>query len=421
MPMTSTTRGNAPNLLLTLIVLSVSVISCAFIKGAFNKQSDKVNKFNYEIPYGYKSAEGDPESASRARFTILVPATGQIMMGSVDSTPIDLQTLGKQVDAFFSNPANDDRAVYLAASRDVDVEFINNIVKELRKHDIHWVRLLTSNADRHQDRYGNESGYQKEMGDIPAPHMVFEVRLRPLENKDVDQDELEDNDQGVVRKRLRIDSTPRPNPLTLVANYCIGGSQVCLNNEKYEDVGDLTKKLSEIFRLREENGVFREGSNEIEKTVFLKLGKSERKYYGFLIDLVDAAKSAGASPIILADEDNLSTIGSGTNEDPPPPKPVRTIPKVISGGVLNGKAANLPKPEYPPAARAVRASGTVTVQVLVDVDGKVITASAVGGHPLLQSAAVTAARAARFAPTLLSGQPVKVSGVIVYNFVPDSQ
>jgi len=224
-----------------------------------------------------------------------------------------------------------------------------------------------------------------------------------------------------VRKRLRIDSTPRPNPLTLVANYCIGGSQVCLNNEKYEDVGDLTKKLSEIFRLREENGVFREGSNEIEKTVFLKLGKSERKYYGFLIDLVDAAKSAGASPIILADEDNLSTIGSGTNEDPPPPKPVRTIPKVISGGVLNGKAANLPKPEYPPAARAVRASGTVTVQVLVDVDGKVITASAVGGHPLLQSAAVTAARAARFAPTLLSGQPVKVSGVIVYNFVPDSQ
>lgn len=100
---------------------------------------------------------------------------------------------------------------------------------------------------------------------------------------------------------------------------------------------------------------------------------------------------------------------------PPPPTP-RKPPAIISGGVLNGKATSLPQPAYPPIAKAARASGSVTVQVVVDEEGKVITARAVSGHPLLQSAAVAAARQARFTPTKLSGQPVKVTGVIIYNF-----
>lgn len=109
---------------------------------------------------------------------------------------------------------------------------------------------------------------------------------------------------------------------------------------------------------------------------------------------------------------------SETGGAPPPPPPVKKVPKQISGGVLNGKATSLPKPPYPPAARAVRASGAVTVQVLIDEGGSVVSASAVSGHPLLRAAAVQAARGARFSPTKLSGQPVKVSGVITYNFVP---
>lgn len=113
--------------------------------------------------------------------------------------------------------------------------------------------------------------------------------------------------------------------------------------------------------------------------------------------------------------------GQGGDADtggaPPPPPPVKKV-KQISGGVLNGKATSLPKPPYPPAARAVRAAGAVTVQVLIDESGNVVSASAVSGHPLLRAAAVQAARGARFSPTQLSGQPVKVSGVITYNFVP---
>jgi len=108
-------------------------------------------------------------------------------------------------------------------------------------------------------------------------------------------------------------------------------------------------------------------------------------------------------------------------DPPPPPPPAPTPPPkpktVVSGGVLNGKAISKPQPAYPPIAKAARASGTVTVQILVDESGRVVSASAVSGHPLLQQAAVSAARQARFSPTLLSGQPVKVSGVITYNFV----
>lgn len=94
-----------------------------------------------------------------------------------------------------------------------------------------------------------------------------------------------------------------------------------------------------------------------------------------------------------------------------------TVPKVISGGVINGKATNLVKPSYPSAAKAVRASGTVNVQIVIDENGNVISATAVSGHPLLRASAEQAARNSKFAPTMLAGQPVKVTGIIVYNFV----
>jgi TonB family protein len=88
------------------------------------------------------------------------------------------------------------------------------------------------------------------------------------------------------------------------------------------------------------------------------------------------------------------------------------------GGVLNGKALALPQPTYPPIARAAHVSGTVTVQVLIDEQGNVSDAHAVDGHPLLQSVSVAAARQAKFSPTLWEGEPVKVTGVIQYNFIP---
>lgn len=106
-----------------------------------------------------------------------------------------------------------------------------------------------------------------------------------------------------------------------------------------------------------------------------------------------------------------------TAEKSPTPKPTVERPsRPVSGGVLNSKATNLPRPTYPPAARVVRASGAVNVRVLVDENGNVTAANAISGHPLLKNSAERAARNAKFRPTMLNGQAVKVSGVIVYNF-----
>jgi len=92
--------------------------------------------------------------------------------------------------------------------------------------------------------------------------------------------------------------------------------------------------------------------------------------------------------------------------------------KTVSGGVLNGKATALPLPDYPAAAKAVNAGGSVSVQISIDEQGSVISAKALSGHPLLRGAAEKAAMGALFAPTSLNGEPVKVAGVLTYNFVP---
>lgn len=103
------------------------------------------------------------------------------------------------------------------------------------------------------------------------------------------------------------------------------------------------------------------------------------------------------------------------SEPPPTPGP-RPILKPVSGGVLNGTALSLPPPVYPEAAKRSRTSGVVTVDVILDETGKVVSATASNGPMMLRDAAVQAALKARFSPTKLSGQPVKVSGVINYKF-----
>ena len=114
-------------------------------------------------------------------------------------------------------------------------------------------------------------------------------------------------------------------------------------------------------------------------------------------------------------KDNNTETGTasdvGTNPAPQPKPGQRRGP--IAGGMLNGKAIYLPVPEVPPG----EATGVVLVQVLVDEQGAVIDAKPVAGPPNLHAAAVNAARLARFQPTLLAGEPVRVTGTLSYSFV----
>jgi protein TonB len=132
----------------------------------------------------------------------------------------------------------------------------------------------------------------------------------------------------------------------------------------------------------------------------------------------DKLKSGAVQPVaanlqVLSDANKRIAIAD--NEAAPAPRPQQLL-KPVSGGVLNGMALSLPPPTYPDVARRTHIEGTVQVEVVVDETGKVISARVLSGPALLRDAASQAAFRARFSPTKLSGLPVKVTGMINYNF-----
>jgi TonB family protein len=132
---------------------------------------------------------------------------------------------------------------------------------------------------------------------------------------------------------------------------------------------------------------------------------------------LDKLKMSATRPLNV----DLSNSGIDVNRksvpvgDAPPPAP-KPLMRPLSGGVLNGKALSLPMPNYPEVARRLRITGLVQVDVIVDENGKVISAKVLSGPGSLRDVALQAALRARFSPTKLSGQSVKISGQINYNF-----
>ena len=112
----------------------------------------------------------------------------------------------------------------------------------------------------------------------------------------------------------------------------------------------------------------------------------------------------------------IDEVDDAANTPPPASPKIERKPIAMSSGVISGKATHLPKPIYSAAAIAVGAKGAVNVQITIDEQGNVISAKAVSGNPLLRPEAEKAAWKAKFSQTKLSGVPVKVTGVIVYNF-----
>lgn len=383
---------NKTNLRLVVIMLSVLAISCTTLKELTRSgESEKVRVFYESIPAGMEHAVEAPEANNPSAFRILLPRPGEIMLQDPESQPIDIATLGTRVQEAMSLKTPAERVVYIAAAADIPTSEVAAVIDELRRQRIKTVKLLTS----YRDPEANEGGLFSEP--VAAPDRVFEVQIVSKRERDIDA---------------------KPNPLTLFIRTGEDGRPI-INNEPKADLRELTAVLAEIFAQREVNGVYRADTNEIEKAVLVKLtaDEADRKYGDFVV-LVDAVKGAGASPITLA-EDYTPPIYRElpTTFEKMPDRPSRkNLPDVISGGVLNGKAISLPKPPYPPAARAVRASGAVNVEIMIDTEGNVIAANAVSGHPLLRQSAVTAARSAKFAPTMLAGKPVKVKGVLVFNF-----
>ena len=128
----------------------------------------------------------------------------------------------------------------------------------------------------------------------------------------------------------------------------------------------------------------------------------------------DGRPSGTSSLTPATDNDGDEAKAKGSE---PPPLTVKKPPTILrTSRVLNGQAVSLPKPVYPQPAVMLNLQGSVRVQVTIDEKGNVISAKAADGHPLFRGVSEQAARNARFRPTLLNDEPVKVTGVIVYNF-----
>lgn len=139
---------------------------------------------------------------------------------------------------------------------------------------------------------------------------------------------------------------------------------------------------------------------------------------------VDKPAENASQPASQPNNNSAATppAGNAGNVAENKPEPVavpRPITKPVSGGVLNGSALSLPAPRYPEAARRARSAGMVVIEVVIDENGKVIGAKATDGPAIFYNEAIDAAKRARFSPTKLSGVPVKVTGVIKYNFTVD--
>jgi protein TonB len=132
----------------------------------------------------------------------------------------------------------------------------------------------------------------------------------------------------------------------------------------------------------------------------------------------DPPAPASSSRGVTGGTGNTPVVNMADPPPPPAPNPQPAVPKLlrVSPNVLVSKALSLPKPVYPMLARQIGLQGAVTVQVFIDETGKVISAKALSGHPILVPEAQKAAMQARFSPTLLGEQAVKVSGIITYNF-----
>lgn len=214
-----------------------------------------------------------------------------------------------------------------------------------------------------------------------------------------------------------------------------GGDGAVLSKEVYaydfDTLGNWTKMTSSVAVIEDGKVAF-EPSEVTYRAITYYLGGTTAKLLQpttaisnrvKLPALATSASKTGVytSPIVARDPapgfSNAANASVVKINEAPPDRPVRRGPlRPISRGVLNGTATSLPRPIYPEVAKRSRTAGVVTVEVIVDEKGKVISASATGGPAMLQQAAIAAANQARFSPTLLSGQPVKVSGVITYNF-----
>jgi biopolymer transport protein ExbD len=184
--------------------------------------------------------------------------------------PISRDQLASTIEAGLANKSPDNRIVYFKCDAGASYENVLQVFEAIRNADADKVGLVVIGKKDEDDQY-------------QITPLEYEVHLPAMPSE---------NDELV-----------KPNPLTLVVKVEKNGG-LTLNNDdtgSISNTGKLTDRLGSIFKLREANGVFREESNEIEKTVTVKAPRSSK--YGDFIKVIEAVKLSGAAPIVIQIDD----------------------------------------------------------------------------------------------------------------------
>lgn len=247
-----------------IMVLLLTASACSTIRLQREQFSEDKRE---NLPQNMKSAEEDADIAKETSCIISVDADdGKLLIGKEQISEAQLTA---KIDEKMKDKPPDKRIVYIESAVGVKYETIVKLLNSIRKADIDKTGLVAFRGN-----------YEK----LGAKPTRIEVKLPAEENED-----------DLVNVK--------PNPLTLVVSIDKSGN-LLLNMEPAGGINETEKlmnKLTEIFKEREINGVFREGTNEIEKTVFIKASKSLK--YGDVVKVIDAVKLAGAQPIGLQIDD----------------------------------------------------------------------------------------------------------------------
>ncbi|HMS41743.1 MAG TPA: biopolymer transporter ExbD [Pyrinomonadaceae bacterium] len=252
-----------------LIILTLCG-ACSQLKQNGGESSNSATKSSAEktdgavnFPRNLKNSFRDFEIDNEISAVVTLPNNSDIFYRA-DKEKISADALGKKFEEYWGameTLSNDTKTVYLIADSGNDYAGLVKIFELARKNKIYNIKLVVSPNDKADAKN------------------VLEVLLP----------ELPRNSSAPVK----------PNPLTLIAALQKDG-KINLNNEQ-NTLDSLKARLKEVFRNREENGVFREGTNEVYKTVTVKGLRSAK--YAEIAKLVDALKEAGASPILLQIDD----------------------------------------------------------------------------------------------------------------------
>jgi biopolymer transport protein ExbD len=246
-----------------LILLLLCFSACSTIK----LQTDQLTQKKSPLPRDMKFAEENSEV--RKESACLITAnddTGNVLIGKEQ---ISKDRLVEKITTQMEAKTPEKRIVYIEAAETIKYQTLVELFNSIRKADVDKVGLVVIKTD--SEKPG-------------ARAATLEVKLP----NEVNPNEI-----------------PKPNPLTLIVSVD-KTKNMFLNKDSLENIDEtskLMKALSGVFKQREVNGVFREGTNEIEKNTTLKASLSLN--YGDVAKVLNAMKGSGAQPITIQIDDLL--------------------------------------------------------------------------------------------------------------------